>query len=152
MTKESDYDRPRSGKRLVTRRQFAALTGGAALLTAGLGQRSALAAPVQKLVLSIRDFGQQNSRLIKAGAQQFADSMKLPLQVLVYNNDPNLEMSGIKAALSEPGTVVSINSWPNTGESTGRMATLAQQEVTQLPMNSRAEDCSCWGRQSHALS
>ena len=59
MTKESDYDRPRSGKRLVTRRQFAALTGGAALLTAGLGQRSALAAPVQKLVLSIRDFGQQ---------------------------------------------------------------------------------------------
>jgi ribose transport system substrate-binding protein len=126
MTKESDYDRPRSGKRLVTRRQFAALTGGAALLTTGLGQRSALAAPVQKLVLSIRDFGQQNSRLIKAGAQQFADSMKLPLQVLVYNNDPNLEMSGIKAALSEPGTVVSINSWPNTGESTGRMASLAQ--------------------------
>ena len=55
----------------ITRRQFGALTGGAALL-AGLVPRAATATPVQKLVLSIRDFGQQNSRLIKAGAQQYA--------------------------------------------------------------------------------
>lgn len=126
MTQNPKLIQARPGKHTFTRRQFASLAGSTAVLTAGLGQQTAFAEPVQKLVLSICDFGQQNSRLIKAGAQQYADSVGLPLQVLVYNNDPNLEMSGIKAALSEPGAIVSLNSWPNTGELTGRMATLAQ--------------------------
>jgi ribose transport system substrate-binding protein len=111
----------------LSRRQFGLGLGAAAALAVGGLPIAVQAAGKPKLVLSIRDFGQQNSRLIAAGAQQFADSVKLPLQRLVYNNDPNLEMSALKAALAEPGSVGAVNAWPNTGESTVAMIEYAKR-------------------------
>jgi ribose transport system substrate-binding protein len=82
------------------------------------GGGAAAAEKSQKLVLSIRDLTQENSRLIQSGAKQFAGSIGQELQTIVYNNDSNLELSSVKSAAAK---TVLLNSWPNTAESTPQL-------------------------------